>query len=74
MLGRIQVLAAGIAPRQRLFLVEGKYRDAVDRADIGVDRTDRARNRQVVGYQGLGHRNLHGAKFSSRVVGVLNGR
>ena len=49
-------------------------RDAVHGADVGVQRTDGAGNREIAGDEGLGHGVLaHGADFSSAPMGLLTG-
>src|SRR3546814_17176392 len=54
------------AVRELLFVRGGENRDLVHRADVGVQRADRAGHRQVVGDEGLIERgSCHGRHFSS---------
>ena len=50
----IEVVAVAEAVRQRLLVLDGQHRDLVHRTDVGVQRTERAGDRQVVGDEGGG--------------------
>src|SRR3546814_3495052 len=64
--GGAEVFLVAEAVRERLFVLDGEHRDLVHRADVGVQRAERAGHRQVVGDEGLIERgSCHGRHFSS---------
>jgi hypothetical protein len=55
LLGRRQIRLFEEITRQRLLLLGGQYRNAMDRGNIGIQTADKIRQRKVGGHQGLRH-------------------
>jgi hypothetical protein len=52
--GGIEVVLVVEAARQRLLVLGRQHRDPVHGTDVGVQRAERRRHRQVAGNEGLG--------------------